>query len=147
MVIHHAHHIKPWMDHPELRYDYSNVISLCHRCHLWVHSLKNTDGEYLDYEKFANREPKQNPPNVDDINQLREERRLAAIKLAEEAQERRKIGLYSSNKSGYVGVCYYRKGDKWQATIWRNGRNVWSGYFPTPEAANEARQKALRELI
>lgn len=34
---HHAHHVKPWSDYPELRYDVSNAITLCDSCHAKTH--------------------------------------------------------------------------------------------------------------
>lgn len=33
----HAHHIKRWCDYPELRYEVSNGITLCHPCHEAAH--------------------------------------------------------------------------------------------------------------
>lgn len=33
----HAHHIKRWKDHPELRYEVSNGVTLCHECHELAH--------------------------------------------------------------------------------------------------------------
>lgn len=32
-----AHHIKPYKDYPELRYDVSNGITLCEQCHIEIH--------------------------------------------------------------------------------------------------------------
>jgi len=29
----HAHHVRSWAEHPDLRYDPSNGITLCHPCH------------------------------------------------------------------------------------------------------------------
>jgi len=33
----HAHHIKRWKDHPALRYEVSNGVTLCHTCHELAH--------------------------------------------------------------------------------------------------------------
>lgn len=44
----HAHHIRPWAKDKALRFELSNLVTLCRDCHLWVHSLENTDHEFLD---------------------------------------------------------------------------------------------------
>lgn len=36
----HAHHVKPWKHHPELRYEVSNGLTLCSPCHQGVHKFK-----------------------------------------------------------------------------------------------------------
>lgn len=43
----HAHHIRSWAEYPELRLDTDNLVTLCSRCHAWVHSTANTTGQYL----------------------------------------------------------------------------------------------------
>ncbi len=43
----HAHHLKRWAGNPTLRFDASNVVTLCRTCHRWVHSTKNVSSEYL----------------------------------------------------------------------------------------------------
>ena len=37
----HAHHIIRWKDRPELRYEISNGVTLCHDCHLLAHGWTN----------------------------------------------------------------------------------------------------------
>lgn len=37
----HAHHVKRWKHHPELRYDVSNGVTLCHLCHDKAHGRQS----------------------------------------------------------------------------------------------------------
>lgn len=43
----HAHHLKSWAENPALRIEKNNLITLCNSCHMWVHSRKNVDSEYI----------------------------------------------------------------------------------------------------
>jgi hypothetical protein len=43
----HAHHIELWADAPHRRTDPDNLVTLCKRCHQWVHSNENIDRLFL----------------------------------------------------------------------------------------------------
>lgn len=43
----HVHHIASWAGNEALRFDPSNVLTLCRDCHHWVHSRANTSREFL----------------------------------------------------------------------------------------------------
>jgi len=44
----HAHHVRPWAGHEELRINRSNLVTLCRPCHRWVHSKANNQSDYLE---------------------------------------------------------------------------------------------------
>lgn len=39
----HAHHVKPWKHHPELRFDLNNGVTLCPACHQKAHGWRFPD--------------------------------------------------------------------------------------------------------
>lgn len=43
----HAHHLKSWADNPALRFDPANLVTLCHKCHKFVHSSANVNREFI----------------------------------------------------------------------------------------------------
>jgi 5-methylcytosine-specific restriction endonuclease McrA len=45
-----VHHVKPLREHPELAYDRSNLMPLCHDCHERIHNR----GIYANLGKFTN---------------------------------------------------------------------------------------------
>lgn len=53
---------------------------------------------------------------------------------------RRKIN--SNNTSGITGVSWNRKGQKWTASIWFKGKNIYLGAYIYREDAMKARKKA-----
>ncbi len=43
----HAHHVKPWAGNPDFRFELSNIVSVCGRCHQFIHSKANIKKEIL----------------------------------------------------------------------------------------------------
>lgn len=54
----HAHHIKPWKTHPELRFELSNGITLCPSCHQKAHGWKFPQWVHHDESRTSAEHPK-----------------------------------------------------------------------------------------
>lgn len=52
----------------------------------------------------------------------------------------------SNNQSGYLGVSFDKRYDKYEARITTNGKRLNLGRFDCPKAASEAYLKAKREM-
>lgn len=72
--------------------------------------------------------------------------RRANLRLATPAQNSRNQKRLGSNASGYKGVSWNNKTEKWQARIRVNFSLKSLGCFETPEAAHAAYCKASAEL-
>lgn len=43
----HVHHLASWAGNDALRFDLTNVVTLCRPCHSWVHSRANAGRDFL----------------------------------------------------------------------------------------------------
>jgi hypothetical protein len=68
------------------------------------------------------------------------------LRPATRKQNMENTSLFSTNTSGYRGVTWYRKNNKWGATAFHNGKRHFAGLHDTAEAAGIA-AKALRDKL
>ncbi len=79
------------------------------------------------------------PPSdkeVDHQNRHTLDNRKRYLRVASRSNNCHNRIKYSNNQSGFKGVCAV--GDKWRASIRKNGKLKHLGYFPNPEDAYEA---------
>lgn len=69
------------------------------------------------------------------------------LRLATRSQNQANRGMSKNNKSGYKGVCYDKKGNKWTASIGHKGKRYAIGRYNTPEEAHEAYKAKAKELF
>ena len=84
---------------------------------------------------------------VDHINNNKEDNNINNLRYAtmnENGQNRR---LGKNNTSGYKGVSFNKKLDKWHARIMIDGIPVHLGYYATIEEAKQARQDAVKKAF
>jgi len=43
----HSHHLKSWANNPDERTDIDNLVTLCKKCHDFVHSKKNINKDFI----------------------------------------------------------------------------------------------------
>lgn len=94
-----------------------------------------------------------NPPAgyvVDHINGDGLDNRKCNLRLVTHTENCFNQRVASNNKSGYKGVSYHRRDEKWGAKITVRTQPVWLGYFQTAveaaKAYNEAAIKHYGEL-
>lgn len=54
---------------------------------------------------------------------------------------------YSTNKSGYKGVSFHKRSNKWQSTIMKNQKKIYIGVFDNPVEAAKAYDTKAIELF
>ncbi len=85
--------------------------------------------------------------DIDHINQDKSDNRIENLRLATRSQNKANSKKHSDNKSGYKGVTYYKKYNKWMAQISHHYKKKTIGYFDTPEEAYEAYKKTAEEIF
>lgn len=84
---------------------------------------------------------------IDHKNGIRDANWWLNLREATHSQNMHNTGMRSNNTSGYKGVTWYSKYQKWQAQIMINKKNNNLGYFENINVAYAARIKAEKELF
>ena len=88
------------------------------------------------------------PPHfVDHINRVRNDNRIANLRLANKKQNMENQNLRCNNTSGHKGVDWDRARSKWRVQIRHNGKGHCIGRFSRLEDAILARQQAEHKFF
>lgn len=84
--------------------------------------------------------------DVDHINRVKHDNRIANLREATPSQNQQNISIKKNNKSGYRGVCWNARLEKWVAQICAHGKRRHLGCFTSAESAYEAYLAAAKTL-
>ena len=112
-------------------------------------SLKNRDGNYKNVRvhKLVARYFIKNPDKkrcVDHIDRDRLNNDYRNLRWATYLENYRNQSKRSDNTSGYVGVNWHKKSNKWRVRIQVNGKNLHIGYYLDIEEAKRARAQKVK---
>jgi hypothetical protein len=83
---------------------------------------------------------------VDHINGNKFDNRRCNLRLATHNQNQQNCVAYKNNTSGFKGVTWNKRDQKWCAQIRINSKRKHIGYFDDPIEAAKAYDKAAKEL-
>jgi hypothetical protein len=85
---------------------------------------------------------------IDHVDGCKTNNRITNLREATNQQNLRNMArLRSDNTSGFRGVHWAKKRQKWVAAICVDGRSKFLGHYPTRQAAHEAYSLAATELF
>ena len=82
---------------------------------------------------------------IDHINHIRTDNRLANLRPASFLDNRRNLTLFKRNTSGVCGVGWEKSAQKWRSRIKVNYSSISLGYFENFDDAVSARKKAEKK--
>lgn len=80
--------------------------------------------------------------SIDHIYHNRLDNRIENLRIVSSSQNSRNQSKYSTNSSGFTGVCWYKRTGKWAAYIKVSGKQIYLGMFTNIEDAVQARADA-----
>ena len=84
---------------------------------------------------------------VDHINQNKLDNRKSNLRLCSHSQNGINKYKQSNNSSGFKGVCFNKRRQKFMAFINKDKKRTYIGYFETAEEAGKAYDKKAKELF
>jgi hypothetical protein len=75
------------------------------------------------------------PKEIDHRNRIKTDNRIDNLRASTSSQNKGNIGLLVNNTSGFRGVSFNTRRQKWHAQIKINGKQTYLGGFDLPEQA------------
>lgn len=82
---------------------------------------------------------------VDHINRDTLDNRKTNLRICGFSENIRNCKMRKNNTSGYRGVTYQKKSNRWNALIMVNRKSIYLGYYKTAKEASVAYQKFVKE--
>lgn len=83
---------------------------------------------------------------IDHINRNKLDNRKSNLRIVDYSQNNRNVSIKKNNKSGYTGVWFDKRNNKYSARIHsKDGKYLFLGYFDTAEEANKKIEKYKKE--
>jgi len=82
---------------------------------------------------------------IDHINCKKDDNRLVNLRLATPAENQWNRGKPVNNTTGFKGVSWSKKSNKYQAQISKNGKKIHLGFFNSAEQASKAYKDFAKE--
>jgi len=89
--------------------------------------------------------PKEKGLQCDHINRKKYDNRRSNLRNITRTENMINVGLSKANTSGYLGVSWNIKNEKWMASIRINKKSKNLGYYDNPEDAHQAYKDAAEK--
>lgn len=86
------------------------------------------------------------PDHIDHINGCRIDNRIKNLREVTRNQNNRSIGLTRANRTGYIGVFYSKRYNRWMASISVNKKKISLGMFVDKRTAVETYNRKAMEI-
>lgn len=107
-----------------------------------VYHIKGTTKEMRLHRKIMNMENGDKSIIIDHINGKKYDNRRSNLRLVTSEQNNRNVGMYCHNTSGYKGISFDKKRNKYEAYIHNKNRKIGLGLYSTLDEAIKYREIA-----
>jgi len=104
---------------------------------------KNRVGKNFYIHTLVNKTP--DNMQTDHINRNKLDNRKVNLRTVDNQKNHFNMPLFKNNKSGYAGVCWFKRDGNWHAQITLNYKKIHLGYFNNLVDAVAARKDAERK--
>lgn len=84
---------------------------------------------------------------IDHKNRNKSDNRICNLRVSDHSKNGHNSNLSIANKTGFTGVTFVSKINKYRSCIVKNRKRIHLGYFDTPEEANDAYLSAKRTVF